>query len=99
MRKPREYKGVTYRCGFWYDHDGNCFSTAAALIVSNRDRFADADHTALMDLKVNPCEPVATLEDVVDDWWHYRYSTGKDAKVELCRRLREAFPHIDGEGA
>jgi hypothetical protein len=52
-----------------------------------------------MDLKVNPCEPVATLEDVVDDWWHCRYWTGKDAKVELCRRLREAFPHIDGEGA
>jgi hypothetical protein len=102
MRKLRMYKGVTYNCGFWYDRDGDRFSTAASLIVNNRDSFSDDDHAPLMDLKKTPYEPVLTLGQVVYAWWE-RSDKGpfiRAADIEdLCSRLRNAFPNIDGEDA
>lgn len=106
MKKLRMYKGVTYNCGFWYDRAGDCFSTAASVIVNNRDSFSDADHAPLMDLKKTPYEPTPKLEDVLESAymeWNASRNTGVTMFSNLfqftARRIRNAFPHIDEENA
>lgn len=108
MRKLREYKGVTFKDGHWRHSDGDSHSTAASLIVVNRQTLTDEDHAELMRLKAEPYEPVpkVTLEDVVARFWslfehqmgfRLRGSIEADATRDLCKLIRTAFPHIDQE--
>jgi hypothetical protein len=86
MKKLRNYKGVTYSCGFWYDGVGDRFSKAASVIANSRDRlFSDDDHAELMRLKADPYEPTPTLEEVVLEW----------LKKEIECRPAGSFPKID----
>jgi hypothetical protein len=103
MKKLREYKGVTYSCGFWYGSDVGCFSTAASVIVNNRGTFSDDDHAELMRLKAEPYEPMPRLEDVVYEWLKEEIECRIGGTFpplnhwRLIDRLRTAFPHIDQE--
>ena len=109
MRKLRTYKGVTFDvrvedrpfcyARVWYE-------SAAKVIATFPHSFTDDDHAALMDLKANPYEPTPTSREVVEEWLESSTQFASDggyfiraSDIEsLCARLREAFPHIDGEG-
>ena len=97
MLKLREYKGVTYREGVFVDASGDDWEFAASVIANNLNSFTDTDHTALMDLKNNPYEPIQTLEYVVEKWSKESSGPWSIMRDDLCERIREAFPDIDKE--
>jgi hypothetical protein len=102
MRKLRMYKGIYYYpdTGRWH-YCGISYKSAAN-VITNLPFLSDDDHAPLMDLKKTPYEPVLTLGQVVHAWWE-RSDKGpfiRAADIEdLCSRLRNAFPNIDGEDA
>jgi hypothetical protein len=83
------------------------YASAASLIAENPHTptsFTDDDPPELMRLKAEPyAEPMPRLEDVIEsayDEWRGGYSrAGYWFKELIAKRIREAFPHIDGEGA
>jgi len=100
MKKLREYKGVAFdptKAVFLYE---GCHFGQAVDVIFHNSFLTDDDHAELMWLKADPYEPVPTLEDVIEsayDEWRGGYSrTGY--KELIAKRIREAFPHIDGEG-
>jgi hypothetical protein len=104
MRKNiRVYKGIIFDptkklwCSWNSTHE-----SAASAIAWPPNGLTDDDHAPLMDLKKTPYEPVLTLGQVVHAWWE-RSGKGpfiRAADIEdLCSRLRNAFPNIDGEDA
>ncbi len=83
MPKLREYNGVVYKDGEWYNEHGLSYRNVFQALSIFFEDAVDEDHIALLDLKNNPYEPIQTLEDVVELWhkesgWH----------PELCVRLR-----------
>jgi len=99
-RKLREYKGWAYDPidnRFKHLGGGGYFQYATNVVHYDND-LGDDDHAPLMDLKKNPYEPVVTLEDVVNSWfvrWVEGHSAIGPEIVDLCERIRTAFPHID----
>jgi hypothetical protein len=103
MKKLRSYKGVWYApvLGWW--HYGGAKYPSAASVITSVPYFTDNDHAELMRLMADPYEKVPRLEDVIEsayDEWRGGYSrAGYWFKELIAKRIREAFPHIDGEGA
>jgi hypothetical protein len=98
MNKLREYQGVTYRDDVWW-YEGVGYDSAIHLLhLANWG--SDADHAALMDLKANPYEPTPTLEQIIVEYTEeiaYTMSEEEEQRymLDICARLREAFPQID----
>jgi hypothetical protein len=98
MPKLREYNGVVYKDGEWYNEHGLSYRNVFQALSIFFEDAVDEDHIALLDLKNNPYEPIQTLEDVVNEWneaeW-VRQRESEYALQELCKYIREAFPDID----
>jgi len=100
MKKLRNYKGVTYdpaRNG-WVTQGNWTHYFSAAAVITSLPFLDDDDHAELMRLRADPYESVPTLEDVVRNWVEDSRHFTRPFISDLCYRLRQAFPHIDGEG-
>jgi hypothetical protein len=106
MKKLRAYKGIKYLPTIGSFQYGGQSYKSAAYLVTHLPFLTDDDHAPLMDLKKTPYEPTPKLEDVLESAyteWNACRNTGITMFSNLfqftARRLRNAFPHIDGEDA
>lgn len=67
MRRLREYKGVTFKGGYWL-YEGREYRKAAS-VIADSSLLTDADHAALLALRDDPWETVETVKPLEDVLW------------------------------